>query len=136
MPILRASVAASKATHTALKSRRLWSTLPVRPNTIAIGHLTRSLLSSSNDMPLNITVDICLTEHHMHYIVVPWVPYFSSKGAPLFVPEGKGEAGASPSPLSRWGQFPIFTGVRVAHRATPNSVAPTHRGVTLCAMPC
>jgi hypothetical protein len=31
---------------------------------------------------------------------------------------------ASPSPLSQWGQFPIFTGVRVAHRATPTKVAP------------
>ena len=40
---------------------------------------------------------------------------------------GKGEAGgkpATPSPLSQWGQFPTFTGVRVAHRATPAEVAP------------
>ncbi len=31
---------------------------------------------------------------------------------------------ATPSPLSQWGQFPTFTGVRIAHRATPNEVAP------------
>nr|VFK25209.1 MAG: Condensation domain-containing protein [Candidatus Kentron sp. LFY] len=27
---------------------------------------------------------------------------------------GKGEAKATPSPLSQWGQFPIFTGVRLS----------------------
>ena len=31
---------------------------------------------------------------------------------------------ASPSPSSQWGRFPIFTGVRVSHRATPTEVAP------------
>lgn len=31
---------------------------------------------------------------------------------------------ASASPLSRWGQFPIFTGVKVIHRAAPKGVAP------------
>ncbi len=43
-------------------------------------------------------------------------------------PEGKGEVETSPSPLSQWGQFPTFTGVRpfgcaqgrlFPHRATP-----------------
>lgn len=36
---------------------------------------------------------------------------------------------ATPSPLSRWGRFPTFTGVRVSHRATPTEVAPS-RGIT------
>lgn len=36
---------------------------------------------------------------------------------------GKPEAEASGSPLSQWGRFPIFTGVRVSHRATPIEVA-------------
>jgi hypothetical protein len=40
----------------------------------------------------------------------------------------------TPSPLSRWGQFPTFTGVRVSHRATPPEVAPS-RGITWCALP-
>ena len=41
---------------------------------------------------------------------------------------------ATPSPLSRWGQFPIFTGVKVIHRATPIEVAPC-RGITRRALP-
>lgn len=41
---------------------------------------------------------------------------------------------ASPSPSSRWGRFPIFTGVRVSHRATPTKVAP-FRGITRRASP-
>jgi hypothetical protein len=36
---------------------------------------------------------------------------------------GKGEVGTSPSPLSQWGQFPIFTGVRLSrNRATPDAL--------------
>ncbi len=38
--------------------------------------------------------------------------------------EGRAEAEASAPPLSQWGQFPIFTGVRVSQRATPIEVAP------------
>ena len=41
---------------------------------------------------------------------------------------------ASPSPLSQWGRFPIFTGVRISHRATPTKVAPL-RGITRRASP-
>jgi hypothetical protein len=33
--------------------------------------------------------------------------------------EGKGEAVATPSPLSQWGQFPIFTGVTVSVTGRP-----------------
>jgi len=36
----------------------------------------------------------------------------------------RGRPKATPSPLSQWGQFPIFTGMRVSHRATPTEVAP------------
>nr|VFK44036.1 MAG: hypothetical protein BECKSD772F_GA0070984_11645 [Candidatus Kentron sp. SD]VFK49421.1 MAG: hypothetical protein BECKSD772E_GA0070983_11784 [Candidatus Kentron sp. SD] len=44
---------------------------------------------------------------------------FQSAGALAYVSllalvVGKGEAKATPSPLSQWGQFPIFTGVRLS----------------------
>jgi hypothetical protein len=39
------------------------------------------------------------------------------------IQEGRAEARASAPPLSRWGQFPIFTGVTLSHRASPIEVA-------------
>jgi hypothetical protein len=38
---------------------------------------------------------------------------------------GKGEAeGATPSPLSRWSQFSIFTGVRLSRSGRPQKQCP------------
>src|SRR2546422_233464 len=42
--------------------------------------------------------------------------------------EGKGEAVATPSPLSQWGRFPIFTGVTVSVTGRPPNDCPG-RGV-------
>jgi hypothetical protein len=59
-------------------------------------------------------------------------PQPNAASLPLFLIERVRERPgmlASPSPSSRWGQFPIFTGVKVFHRATPTKVAPL-RGIT------
>ena len=56
--------------------------------------------------------------------------------APLELePVGKGQVVTSPSPLSPWGQFPIFTGVRISHTGRPQRYCPL-RGVCRLTFPC
>ena len=50
-------------------------------------------------------------------------------------PVGKGQAVASPSPLSPWGHFPIFTGVCLSHTGRPPRPCPL-RGVRMLTFPC
>ena len=48
---------------------------------------------------------------------------------------GKREAVATPSPLSQWGQFPIFTGVCLSYTGRPPRQCP-FRGVRTRTLPC
>jgi hypothetical protein len=60
-----------------------------------------------------------------------WLCKNSEKGVVFhysITPEGKGQAYASPSPLSQWGQFPIFTGVRLSRTGRPPRDCPVNQG--------
>jgi hypothetical protein len=48
---------------------------------------------------------------------------------------GKGQVGTSPSPLSPWGQCPIFTGVYISYTGRPQRYCPL-RGVCSLTSPC
>jgi hypothetical protein len=48
---------------------------------------------------------------------------------------GKGQAVASPSPLSPWGRFPLLTGMCVSHPGRPPRQGPL-RGVRIHTFPC